>query len=110
MLYDDRARKSSSTLHHQMTGVPESAKKYYKIDAVTGEAVPWSAEGLALPLEEGVKKTSVIQCGLLTKEKHVNSATSVKLHCMCRSHPTFAAGGCLAGGLTPGLFIYQRAR
>lgn len=58
MLYDDRARKGSSKLHHQMTGVLESAKKYYKIDAVTGEAAPQIAEGLALRLEAGVKKKS----------------------------------------------------
>lgn len=38
--------RSFSALHHQMTGVLESAKKYYKIDVVTGEAVRQRAKGL----------------------------------------------------------------
>lgn len=39
-----------------MTRVLESAKKYYKIDVVTGEVVRQRAEGLAICKEAGIKK------------------------------------------------------
>lgn len=51
-----RHERSFSALHHQMTGVLESAKKYYKIDVVTGEAVRQKTEGLALCKKAGIKK------------------------------------------------------
>ncbi len=41
-----------------MTGVLESAKKYYKINVVTGEAVWQKAEGLALCKKAGIKENT----------------------------------------------------